>query len=100
MLSFSLTHQKSTVASNSGTGCSTKPSVALFDFSGFRFGLPPVRDMNCTAQLSARERPGSGLPWPCDGPGQRTGSSHGFAVFVKICAEFSSYSDGARKPVV
>src|SRR5581483_10817721 len=88
-------HQKSMLASKLRVGCSTKPTVALLDFSGVRLGLPPVSAMNCTAQLSDGETPAIGLP-----PGQRTGSFQLFAVFVNVWAECSSYSDGARKPVV
>src|SRR5574340_268469 len=81
-------------SSNSLTGDSTMPNVKFLDFSGFRFGLPPVSDMNWTAQLSERAAPGIGLPF-----GQRTGSFQLFAVFVNVWAANCSYSDGARKPV-
>src|SRR5712672_2825526 len=91
---FRRTHQRSIVASNSGIGCNTRPNEACLDFSGVSFGLPPVSDMNCTAQLSDTEAPAIGTPF-----GQRTGSFQLFAVFVNVWAECSSNSDGARKPV-
>ena len=50
MVSFRLILNASTASDVVLLGASTMPSVALVDFSGFRFASPPLITLNCVEQ--------------------------------------------------
>lgn len=83
--------QPSTLTPTSGSGSQSRPSVAAFDFSGRRSGLPTVTAATAVEQ-SFRLAPGSGVP-----PGQRTGSRV-VALVVDCDSAPDSAGPGARKP--
>src|SRR5690349_7594550 len=60
------------------TGSNTMPSVAERDFSGFRFGLPPVTVANWLLQSDG---------FPVAGLGQRIGSRVPLGVTLEACGE-------------
>src|SRR5688500_4972690 len=72
------------------------PRVALRDFSGVRFGLPPSWFWNC----ASHSRPAFTYPPIGVEFGQRIGSLWTSAVFERNCGRNMSESVGARKPVL
>src|SRR6185436_13235289 len=90
MASFRLTRKASRPRDRFLIGSHTRPSVPDCDFSGFRFGLPPVVVVNWKLQSDGA---------PVAITGQRIGSRVPLAVTLVACGVYRSVSDGARKPV-
>src|SRR5450830_1224079 len=90
MAFFRLTRKASIDNARFLTGSSTAPRVKDMDFSGCRFGFPPVMVGNWLLQSVGR---------PVLVSGQRSTSRVPLAVTLDAWAAYKSVSDGARKPV-
>src|SRR5690242_2030727 len=69
-------------------GSNTMPAEYCFDFSGFRFALPPKVTPNCVTQSNVSLV-----------VGQRSGSERPVAEVPAIFGVHNWYRVGARKPV-